>query len=75
MGSFVLLQGWPDKQPDIIVSTPAALLNNIEPKRNRRVEFLRSVKYVVCFLLLRAVVLYSVMSPLRIEYLFHLAGV
>ncbi|KFK40825.1 hypothetical protein AALP_AA2G046400 [Arabis alpina] len=40
-------QGWPDKQPDIIVSTPAALLNNIEPKRNRRVEFLRSVKYVV----------------------------
>ena len=74
MGSFVLLQGWPDKQPDIIVSTPAALLNNIEPKRNRRVEFLRSVKYVVCFLLLRAV-LYSVMSPLGIEYLFHLAGV
>ncbi|XP_013585523.1 PREDICTED: DEAD-box ATP-dependent RNA helicase 22 [Brassica oleracea var. oleracea] len=40
-------QGWPDKQPDIIVSTPAALLNNIEPKKNRRVEFLRSVKYVV----------------------------
>lgn len=59
MGScFVLLQGWPDKQPDIIVSTPAALLNNIEPKRNRRVEFLRSVKYVVCFLLFSRAVLY-----------------
>ncbi|KAG2288544.1 hypothetical protein Bca52824_048148 [Brassica carinata] len=40
-------QGWPDKQPDLVVSTPAALLNNIEPKRNRRVEFLPSVKYVV----------------------------
>ncbi|KAG7585193.1 P-loop containing nucleoside triphosphate hydrolase [Arabidopsis thaliana x Arabidopsis arenosa] len=40
-------QGWPDRLPDIIVSTPAALLNNIEPKRNRRLEFLRSVKYVV----------------------------
>ncbi|KAL1202633.1 DEAD-box ATP-dependent RNA helicase 22 [Cardamine amara subsp. amara] len=40
-------QGWPDRLPDIVVSTPAALLNNIEPKRNRRVEFLRSVKYVV----------------------------
>ncbi|CAF1934377.1 unnamed protein product [Brassica napus] len=43
-------QGWPDKQPDLVVSTPAALLNNIEPKRNRRVEFLPSVKYVlICF--------------------------
>jgi superfamily II DNA/RNA helicase len=40
-------QGWPDRLPDIIVSTPAALLNNIEPKRNRRLEFLRCVKYVV----------------------------
>lgn len=49
MWKLHLLQGWPDKLPDIIVSTPAALLNNIEPKRNRRVEFLRSVKYVVWF--------------------------
>nr|AKF43362.1 DEA(D/H)-box RNA helicase family protein [Monsonia emarginata] len=40
-------QGWPVKEPDIIVSTPAALLNNIEPERQRRSEFLRAVKYVV----------------------------
>ncbi|KAJ0039249.1 hypothetical protein Pint_23066 [Pistacia integerrima] len=40
-------QGWPVDKPDIIVSTPAALLNNIEPKKGRRVDFIRVVKYVV----------------------------
>nr|AKF43366.1 DEA(D/H)-box RNA helicase family protein [Pelargonium cotyledonis] len=40
-------QGWPVKRPDIIVSTPAALLNNINPEKQRRLEFLREVKYVV----------------------------
>lgn len=56
MSKLGLLQGWPDKQPDIIVSTPAALLNNIEPKRRRRMEFLRSVTYVVWFLVKGALV-------------------
>ncbi|XP_019055085.1 PREDICTED: DEAD-box ATP-dependent RNA helicase 22 isoform X2 [Nelumbo nucifera] len=43
-------QGWPVSHPDIIVSTPAALLNYlyaIDPERRRRSDFLRSVKYVV----------------------------
>uniref|UniRef100_A0A7N0VH32 RNA helicase n=1 Tax=Kalanchoe fedtschenkoi TaxID=63787 RepID=A0A7N0VH32_KALFE len=43
-------QGWPSSTPDIVVSTPAALLNNlngIDPERRRRTDFLRSVKYVV----------------------------
>ncbi|CAN6448555.1 unnamed protein product [Victoria cruziana] len=43
-------QGWPATQPDVLVSTPAALLNNLfafDPKRRRRVAFLRDVKYVV----------------------------
>lgn len=40
-------QGWPIGKPDVIVSTPAALLNNIDPKRRRRMEFVRGVKYVV----------------------------
>ncbi|KAL6294586.1 hypothetical protein ACE6H2_002728 [Prunus campanulata] len=40
-------QGWPVNEPDIIVSTPAALLNNIDPKNFRRTDFIRSVKYVV----------------------------
>lgn len=44
------LQGWPIGKPDVIVSTPAALLNNIDPKRRRRMEFVRGVKYVVCLL-------------------------
>lgn len=42
------LQGWPIGKPDILVSTPAALLNNIDPNRNRREEFVHAVKYVVC---------------------------
>ncbi|XP_044489596.1 DEAD-box ATP-dependent RNA helicase 22 isoform X2 [Mangifera indica] len=40
-------QGWPVDKPDIIVSTPAALLNNIDPKRHRRLDFIRGMKYVV----------------------------
>ncbi|KAF5201163.1 Dead-box atp-dependent rna helicase [Thalictrum thalictroides] len=43
-------QGWPASQPDILVSTPAALLNYLyalDPERRRRSEFLRGVKYVV----------------------------
>ncbi|CAM8882252.1 unnamed protein product [Rhodiola kirilowii] len=43
-------QGWPSSTPDIVVSTPAALLNNlngIDPERRRRTDFLRNVKYVV----------------------------
>ncbi|TXG56364.1 hypothetical protein EZV62_017677 [Acer yangbiense] len=40
-------QGWPVDKPDIIVSTPAALLNNIDPKKHRRLDFIRGVKYVV----------------------------
>ncbi|XP_031480124.1 DEAD-box ATP-dependent RNA helicase 22 [Nymphaea colorata] len=43
-------QGWPFTQPDVLVSTPAALLNNLfafDPKRRRRTAFLRDVKYVV----------------------------
>lgn len=35
-------------EPDIVVSTPAALLNNLDPKRRHRTDFIRSVKYVVC---------------------------
>lgn len=42
-------QGWPVDKPDIIVSTPAALLNNVEPNKSRRAEFMRAVKYVVLF--------------------------
>ena len=44
------LQGWPVHKPDILVSTPAALLNNIDPDKRRCLEFMRGVKYVVCFL-------------------------
>ncbi|XVF44081.1 hypothetical protein PTKIN_Ptkin02bG0091700 [Pterospermum kingtungense] len=40
-------QGWPVNEPDIIVSTPVALLNNIDPKKNHRSDFIRGVKYVV----------------------------
>ncbi|XVE75104.1 hypothetical protein DITRI_Ditri12bG0070100 [Diplodiscus trichospermus] len=40
-------QGWPVNKPDIIVSTPVALLNNIDPKKNHRLDFIRGVKYVV----------------------------
>lgn len=43
-------QGWPVDEPDIIVSTPVALLNclyAIDAKKTRRSDFLRGVKYVV----------------------------
>ncbi|OAY49874.1 DEAD-box ATP-dependent RNA helicase 22 isoform X2 [Manihot esculenta] len=40
-------QGWPVDQPDIVVSTPAALLNYIDPKKQRKLNFVRGVKYVV----------------------------
>ncbi|XP_015957019.1 DEAD-box ATP-dependent RNA helicase 22 isoform X1 [Arachis duranensis] len=40
-------QGWPIREPDIIVTTPAALLNYVDTDRSRRMEFMRGVKYVV----------------------------
>eukprot|EP00262_Sarcandra_glabra_P003743 TRINITY_DN1452_c0_g1_i1.p1 TRINITY_DN1452_c0_g1~~TRINITY_DN1452_c0_g1_i1.p1 ORF type:complete len:455 (+),score=83.15 TRINITY_DN1452_c0_g1_i1:34-1365(+) len=43
-------QGWPYTQPDILVSTPAALLNCLfafDQEKGRRADFLRNVKYVV----------------------------
>ncbi|CAK9182497.1 unnamed protein product [Ilex paraguariensis] len=43
-------QGWPVNEPDILVSTPAALLNylyGIDPEKRRRADFIRGVKYVV----------------------------
>lgn len=46
------MQVWPVKEPDVMVSTPAALLNylySIDPERRKRSEFIRSVKYVVSF--------------------------
>ncbi|KAH1098362.1 hypothetical protein J1N35_015283 [Gossypium stocksii] len=40
-------QGWPVNEPDVIVSTPVALLNSIDPKNHHRSDFIRAVKYVV----------------------------
>ncbi|KAK9707344.1 hypothetical protein RND81_07G190900 [Saponaria officinalis] len=43
-------QGWPHKRPDIIVSTPVALLNYlyaVDRERNRQLNFVRGVKHVV----------------------------
>ncbi|CAJ1940019.1 unnamed protein product [Sphenostylis stenocarpa] len=40
-------QGWPIREPDVIVTTPAALLNYVDLDRTRRMEFMRGVKYVV----------------------------
>ncbi|RDX99462.1 DEAD-box ATP-dependent RNA helicase 22, partial [Mucuna pruriens] len=40
-------QGWPIREPDVIVTTPAALLNYVDLDRTRRIEFMRGVKYVV----------------------------
>lgn len=40
------------KEPNIIVSTPVALLNYlyaIDPEKRRRTDFIRGVKYVVIF--------------------------
>lgn len=44
------VQGWPIYPPDIVVATPAALLNHLfayDPRRRRRNAFVRDVKYVV----------------------------
>lgn len=44
------LQGFSVKEPDVIVSTPAALLNYlyaIDPEKHRRADFIRGVKFVV----------------------------
>ncbi|GAB2280408.1 hypothetical protein Dimus_015041 [Dionaea muscipula] len=46
----ICTEGWPVKRPDIVVSTPVALLNYlyaIDRERNRPSNFLRSVKHVV----------------------------
>ncbi|KAK9104663.1 hypothetical protein Scep_021507 [Stephania cephalantha] len=43
-------KGWPVDQPDVVVSTPVALLNYlyaVDPERLRRSDFLCGVKYVV----------------------------
>ncbi|KAK2408158.1 P-loop containing nucleoside triphosphate hydrolase superfamily protein [Trifolium repens] len=40
-------QGWPIREPDIIVTTPAALLNHVDVDRTRRMKFMHGVKYVV----------------------------
>lgn len=43
-------RGWPVAQPDILVSTPAALLNYLfefDPEKKRRAKFLRDAKFVV----------------------------
>ncbi|KAH9609141.1 hypothetical protein KSS87_002367 [Heliosperma pusillum] len=45
-----LLQGWPHKRPDVIASTPAALLNYlyaVDREKNRQLNFVRGVKHVV----------------------------
>ncbi|KAK6931106.1 Helicase, C-terminal [Dillenia turbinata] len=45
-------QGWPVVEPDVIVSTPAALLNYLnafDPERRRRSDFMRAVQNVVIF--------------------------
>lgn len=47
-------QELPFKEPDIIVSTPVALLNYlyaIDSEKRGRTEFIRDVKYVVKFYL------------------------
>ncbi|XP_002460168.1 DEAD-box ATP-dependent RNA helicase 22 [Sorghum bicolor] len=43
-------KGWPAVHPDILVATPAALLNYLfdyDPEKRRRERFLRNVKFVV----------------------------
>ncbi|KAL6655942.1 hypothetical protein ACP70R_006768 [Stipagrostis hirtigluma subsp. patula] len=43
-------KGWPSVQPDILVATPAALLNYLfdyDPEKSRRERFLRNVKFIV----------------------------
>lgn len=46
----LILQGWPMIQPDVLVSTPGALLNYLceyDREKRRRDQFLRRVKFVV----------------------------
>lgn len=46
----ISLQGWPVNVPDIVVSTPVALLNYlyaVEGEKGRRSTFIRRVRYVV----------------------------
>jgi len=43
-------KGWPAVHPDILVATPAALLNYLfdyDPEKRRRERFMRNVKFVV----------------------------
>ncbi|CAN6204367.1 unnamed protein product [Urochloa humidicola] len=43
-------KGWPAVHPDILVATPAALLNYLfdyDPEKRRREKFLRNVKFIV----------------------------
>uniref|UniRef100_A0A0D9XDC0 RNA helicase n=1 Tax=Leersia perrieri TaxID=77586 RepID=A0A0D9XDC0_9ORYZ len=43
-------KGWPAVRPDILVATPAALLNYLfdyDPEKRRRERFLRNVKFIV----------------------------
>lgn len=47
---FISWQGWPAVHPDILVATPAALLNYLfdyDPEKRRREGFMRNVKFVV----------------------------
>lgn len=64
-----LTQGWPVHEPDIIVSTPVALLNYlhaVDPERRRRSNFIRGVKYVVSYASL--IFLYLNPLPLLISF-------
>ncbi|KAH9544931.1 hypothetical protein CY35_12G021000 [Sphagnum magellanicum] len=43
-------QGWPISPPDMVIATPAALINNLfafDPRRRRRSAFIRDVRFVV----------------------------
>lgn len=43
-------QGWPTHLPDVVVATPAALMNNLfgfDANRRRRMAFVRAVRMVV----------------------------
>jgi hypothetical protein len=47
---YISWQGWPTVHPDILVATPAALLNYLfdyDPEKRRREKFLRNVKFIV----------------------------
>jgi hypothetical protein len=47
---YISWQGWPAVHPDILVATPAALLNYLfdyDPEKRRREKFMRNVKFIV----------------------------